>query len=172
MNLSWIPVLHHLRSVAWLYSESRMLHLWLEILFRVHRSRATYPVKGESVALAPGQFVASTRKLAAAISVDKDTVGRYLKILESQKWIDRKIMGNLTLYTVLVMEQIPGFTIKEGDIAAESLRTVGDTLPDTFSDTVGDIYYNKNNINISSPSPVCEEKIYEKFKNFYIIKYI
>lgn len=165
MNLSWIPVLHQLRSVDWLYSESRMFHLWLEILFRVQRSRDTYPVKGEPVALAPGQFIASTRRLAAAISVDKDTVGRYLKILETQKWIERKIMGNLTLYTVLVMEQIPGFTIREEAISAENLRTVGDTPSDTSSDTVGDIYYNnKNNKkNISSPSPVREEEVFEKF---------
>lgn len=165
MNLSWIPVLHQLRSVGWLYSESRMLHLWLEILFRVQRSRDTYPVKGEPIALAPGQFVASTRKLAAAISVDKDTVGRYLKILETQKWIERKIMGNLTLYTVLVMEHIPAFTIREGGIEPENLRTVGDTVSDTSSDTFGDIYYNKKNINknISSPYPAREEEIFENF---------
>ena len=112
MDLSWIPVFHQLRSVGWLYSESRMLHLWLEILFRVQRSKDTYPVKGESVEVRPGQFISSTRKLAAAISVDKDTVGRYLKILESQRWIERKVLGNVTLYTVLVMEQIPGFTIR------------------------------------------------------------
>ena len=165
MNLSWIPVLHQLRSVGWLYSESRMLHLWLEILFRVQRSRDTYPVKGEPVALAPGQFVASTRKLAAAISVDKDTVGRYLKILETQKWIERKVMGNLTLYTVLVMEHIPEFTIREGDAATENLRTVGDTLSDTSSDTIGDIYYNNknNNKNNSSPTHVRVEEIFERF---------
>lgn len=82
MNLSWIPVLHYLRNVEWLYSESRMVHLWLEILFRVQRSADTYPIKGTTIDIMPGQFVASTRKLAAAIGADKDTVGRYLKILE------------------------------------------------------------------------------------------
>lgn len=147
MDLSWIPVFHQLRSVGWLYSESRMLHLWLEILFRVQRSKDTYPVKGVSVEVRPGQFISSTRKLAAAISVDKDTVGRYLKILESQRWIERKVLGNVTLYTVLVMEQIPGFTIKEsaGQPAVTDAKTP--TVGDTSGDTFGDInYINKNSL--------------------------
>lgn len=163
MDLSWIPVFHQLRSVGWLYSESRMLHLWLEILFRVQRSKDTYPVKGVSVEVRPGQFISSTRKLAAAISVDKDTVGRYLKILESQRWIERKVLGNVTLYTVLVMEQIPGFTIKEsaGQTAVTDAKTP--TVGDTSGDTFGDIdYINKNNINIS-PSPAREEEFFEIF---------
>lgn len=164
MDLSWIPVFHQLRSVGWLYSESRMLHLWLEILFRVQRSKDTYPVKGVSVEVRPGQFISSTRKLAAAISVDKDTVGRYLKILESQRWIERKVLGNVTLYTVLVMEQIPGFTIKEstGQTAVSDTKTL--TVGDTSGDTFGDInYINKNNnINIS-PSPAREEEFFEIF---------
>lgn len=161
MDISWIPVFHQLRSVGWLYSESRMLHLWLEILFRVQRSKDTYPVKGVSVEVRPGQFISSTRKLAA-ISVDKDTVGRYLKILESQRWIERKVLGNVTLYTVLVMEQIPGFTIKEDTgqptVADAKTPTVGDTSGDTF----GDINYINNNINIS-PSPAREEEFFEIF---------
>lgn len=96
MNRSWIPILHLLRDVEWLYSESRMVHLWLEILFRVRRSRETYPVKGTVIEVRPGQFVASTRKLAASIGADKDTVGRYLRIFESQKWIERRDIGNAT----------------------------------------------------------------------------
>ncbi len=111
MNRSWIPVMHYLRNVEWLYSESRMVHLWLEILFRVQRARGTYPIKGTTIDILPGQFVASTRKLAASIGADKDTVGRYMRIFEAQKWIRRLEIGNATLYTVLVMEQIPGFSI-------------------------------------------------------------
>ena len=109
MNRSWIPVMHYLRDVEWLYSESRMVHLWLEILFRVHRAKGTYPIKGTTIDILPGQFVASTRKLAASIGADKDTVGRYMRIFEAQKWIRRLEIGNATLYTVLVMDQIPGF---------------------------------------------------------------
>ncbi len=111
MNRSWIPVMHYLRDVEWLYSESRMVHLWLEILFRVHRAKGTYPIKGTTIDILPGQFVASTRKLAASIGADKDTVGRYMRIFEAQKWIRRLEIGNATLYTVLVMDQIPGFSI-------------------------------------------------------------
>ena len=87
MNRSWIPVMHYLRNEEWLYSESRMVHLWLEILFRVHRAKGTYPIKGTTIDILPGQFVASTRKLAASIGADKDTVGRYMRIFEAQKWI-------------------------------------------------------------------------------------
>lgn len=180
MNRSWIPVLHLLRNVEWLYSESRMVHLWLEILFRVQRSRDTYPVKGTVIEVRPGQFVASTRKLAASIGADKDTVGRYLRVFESQKWIARQDIGNATLYTVLVMEQIPAFSIfdTQGDAASgtvsdvapatvgdTSSNTFGDTSSDTFGDTFGDIYYIDNNINKSSLPHAREEEVFEIFKN-------
>lgn len=162
MNLSWIPVLHQLRSVGWLYSESRLFHLWMEILFRVQRSKDTYPVKGMSVEVRPGQFISSTRRLATAISVDKDTVGRYLKILESQKWIERKVMGNVTLYTVLVMEQIPGFTIRDDTDSPTNEDAKSLTVGDTSGDTFGDINYNnKNNKKNISSSPACEEEFFE-----------
>lgn len=124
MNLSWIPVLHYLRNVEWLYSESRMVHLWLEILFRVQRSADTYPIKGTTIDIMPGQFVASTRKLATAIGADKDTVGRYLKILESQRWIERRDIGNATLYTILAREQIPEFSFYAKDRDAGSPRPI------------------------------------------------
>ena len=172
MNRSWIPVLHFLRNVEWLYSESRMVHLWLEILFRVQRSRDTYPVKGTVIEVHPGQFVASTRKLAASIGADKDTVGRYLRVFESQKWIAREDIGNATLYTVLVMEQIPAFSIfdTQGDSSSATVSdktpaTVGDTSSDTFGDTFGDIYYMNNNINNNSLSHAREEEVFEIFKN-------
>lgn len=172
MNRSWIPVLHLLRDVEWLYSESRMVHLWLEILFRVRRSRETYPVKGTVIEVRPGQFVASTRKLAASIGADKDTVGRYLRIFESQKWIERQDIGNATLYTVLVTDQIPAFSIFSepenpvGDTCpGTSAATTGDTSSDTFGDTFGDIYYIDNNINNNSLSHAREEEVFEIFKN-------
>lgn len=172
MNRSWIPVLHLLRNVEWLYSESRMVHLWLEMLFRVQRSRDTYPVKGTVIEVRPGQFVASIRKLAASIGADKDTVGRYLRVFESQKWIARQDIGNATLYTVLVMEQIPAFSIFDtpGDTPADTVSvtapaTVGDTSSDTFGDTFGDIYYKDNNINNNSLSHAREEEVFEIFKN-------
>ena len=172
MNRSWIPVLHLLRDVEWLYSESRMVHLWLEILFRVRRSRETYPVKGTVIEVRPGQFVASTRKLAASIGADKDTVGRYLRIFESQKWIERQDIGNATLYTVLVTDQIPAFSIFSepenpvGDTCpGTSAATTGDTSSDTFGDTFGDIYYIDNNINNNSLPHAREEEVFEIFKN-------
>ncbi len=170
MNRSWIPVLHHLRDVEWLYSESRMVHLWLEILFRVRRSRDTYPVKGTVIEVRPGQFVASTRKLAASIGADKDTVGRYLRIFESQKWIARKDIGNATLYTILATEQIPAFSIfaEPGDSAGAygdgTHGTSGDTSSDTFGDTFGDIYHIDNNINKISLPHACGEEIFEIFQ--------
>lgn len=171
MNRSWIPVLHHLRGVEWLYSESRMVHLWLEILFRVQRSRDTYPVKGTVIDILPGQFVASTRKLAASIGADKDTVGRYLRIFESQRWIRRQEIGNATLYTILSMEQIPAFSIistpeEAGDTPAcgSSPATFGDTSSDTSGDTFGDIYYKDNNIKNNSLSPAREEEVFENFQ--------
>lgn len=172
MNRSWIPVLHLLRNVEWLYSESRMVHLWLEILFRVQRSRDTYPVKGTVIEVRPGQFVASTRKLAASIGADKDTVGRYLRVFESQKWIARLDIGNATLYTVLATEHIPAFSIFDtpGDTPSDTASgvapaTVGDTSSDTFGDTFGDIYYIDNNINKISLPLAREEEIFEKLKN-------
>ncbi len=55
----------------------------------------------------PGPFVAATRKRAAYIEEEKETVGRYMGIFEAQKWIRRLEIGNATLYTVLVMDQIP-----------------------------------------------------------------
>ena len=173
MNRSWIPVLHLLRDVEWLYSESRMVHLWLEILFRVRRSRDTYPVKGMVIEVRPGQFVASTRKLAASIGADKDTVGRYLRIFEAQKWIARRDIGNATLYTILVMEQIPPFSIftqaeesEAGDTGSgTAAATSGDTSSDTFGDTFGDIYYIDNNINNNSLPHAREEEVFEIFKN-------
>ncbi|WP_286044456.1 MULTISPECIES: hypothetical protein [Bacteroidales] len=169
MNLSWIPVLHYLRNVEWLYSESRMVHLWLEILFRVQRSADTYPIKGTTIDIMPGQFVASTRKLAAAIGADKDTVGRYLKILESQRWIERRDIGNATLYTILAREQIPEFSFYAKDRDAGSSRpnilpTSGDTPSDTSGDTFGDIYHIENNINKNSLSHAHEEEIFDFFQ--------
>lgn len=113
--------MHYLRNVEWLYSESRMVHLWLEILFRVQRAKGTYPIKGTTINILPGQFVASTRKLAASIGADKDTVGRYMRIFEAQKWIRRLEIGNATLYTVLVMDQIPGFSI----MASQDTAAIG-----------------------------------------------
>lgn len=171
MNRSWIPVLHLLRNVEWLYSESRMVHLWLEMLFRVQRSKSTYPVRGTVIEVRPGQFVASTRKLAASIGADKDTVGRYLRIFESQRWIRRQEIGNATLYTILVMEHIPSFSIiqkpedTDNDIVSDtSTATVGDTSSDTFGDTFGDIYYIDNNINNNSLSPAREEEVFDNFQ--------
>lgn len=170
MNRSWIPVMHYLRDVEWLYSESRMVHLWLEILFRVHRAKGTYPIKGTTIDILPGQFVASTRKLAASIGADKDTVGRYMRIFEAQKWIRRLEIGNATLYTVLVMDQIPGFSIMApqdtaaiGASSEAQSPTNGDTSSDTVGDTFGDIYYIDNNINKNSLSPAREGEVFEIF---------
>ncbi len=174
MNRSWIPVMHYLRDVEWLYSESRMVHLWLEILFRVHRAKGTYPIKGTTIDILPGQFVASTRKLAASIGADKDTVGRYMRIFEAQKWIRRLEIGNATLYTVLVMDQIPGFSIMAPSdttaIGASSRSPIphkcGSTSSDTVGDTFGDIYYIDNNINKNSLSPRVKEKFLKFFKGY------
>lgn len=180
MNRSWIPVMHYLRNVEWLYSESRMVHLWLEILFRVQRAKGTYPIKGTTIDILPGQFVASTRKLAASIGADKDTVGRYMRIFEAQKWIRRLEIGNATLYTVLVMDQIPGFSIMApqdtaaiGASSEAQSPTNGDTSSDTVGDTFGDIYYIDNNINKNSLSPAYnrqnEKCNFEKRKVHFLV---
>ncbi|WP_290381910.1 hypothetical protein, partial [Bacteroides acidifaciens] len=67
---------------------------------------------------------------------------------EAQKWIRSLEIGNATLYTVLVMDQIPGFSIMASQdtaaIGASSEAqspTNGDTSSDTVGDTFGDIYY-------------------------------
>lgn len=172
--------MHYLRNVEWLYSESRMVHLWLEILFRVQRAKGTYPIKGTTIDILPGQFVASTRKLAASIGADKDTVGRYMRIFEAQKWIRRLEIGNATLYTVLVMDQIPGFSIMApqdtaaiGASSEAQSPTNGDTSSDTVGDTFGDIYYIDNNINKNSLSPAYnrqnEKCNFEKRKVHFLV---
>ncbi len=81
-----------------------MVHFWRGKLFLVHSAKGTYPIKGKTGGILPGQFGASTRKLAASIGADQDTVGRYMRIFEAQTWIRRIEIGNATLYTVLVMD--------------------------------------------------------------------
>lgn len=158
MSLHWIPLLIQLRSIDWIYSKSKLLHLWIEILFRVKRKKDTYPVKGKSIILKPGQFICSARKLAASINVDKDTVGIYLSMLESQNWIKRQEIGNLTLFTVLEKEQIPSFstdktTFEEGPFKDQS-TSIFKNNTDTISDTT---IYNK--INKSSSSSLRETNL-------------
>lgn len=93
-----------------------------------------------------------------------------MRIFEAQKWIRRLEIGNATLYTVLVMEQIPGFSIMAppdtkaiGASSETQSPTNGDTSSDTVGDTFGDIYYIDNNINKNSLSPAREGEVFEIF---------
>lgn len=113
MGLNKVDLLPEVRSIEWLYSRSKLLHLWLEILFRVNQDNDSYPFRGETIFLKPGQFISSARKLAASTNIDKDTVCDYLNMLESQKWIIRTNVGNLTLFTITKNSFAPGFNIEE-----------------------------------------------------------
>ena len=107
MEFSWIPLIRNIKSVEWLYSRSKMVHLWIEILLKVNRVKESYPIGSEYVAVEPGQFISSARRMAAAINCSREIVGEYLKILEHQGWIMREEKGNLTLFTILKKEYLP-----------------------------------------------------------------
>ena len=99
--LAWIPMYRLIREVDWVYRKSSRYHLWSEILFRAYHEELKYPVMGRTIVLQVGQFVGSTRVLAASVGGNPGTVNRNLVVFESQGWLERKDIGNLTLYTVL-----------------------------------------------------------------------
>ena len=107
MEFSWIPLIKNIKNIDWLYSRSKMLHLWIEILFRVSRNQESYPIGNEFIKVEPGQFISSVRRLAAAICCSREIVGEYIKILEHQGWLKREEKGNLTLFTILKKEYLP-----------------------------------------------------------------
>lgn len=177
MEFSWIPLIRNIKTVDWLYSRSKMVHLWIEILFRVNRNPESYPIGTEFVPVAPGQFISSAKRIAAAINCSREIVGEYLKILEHQGWIKREEKGNLTLFTILKKEYLPflpsaGKNEPEGQLPSNSpgkdipIYTSLSTNSSTNSATYKYNNINKKNNNISSLLRREENlKFYEEIRN-------
>lgn len=107
MDYSWIPIVRNIRQMDWFYGRSNLVHLWLEILFRASREPCTYPVGKEIIKLKPGQFVCSMRKLSNFLNISRNTLSDLIFILEKQGWIKKESVGNLTLFTVIKVDQMP-----------------------------------------------------------------
>lgn len=107
MDYSWIPLARNLRQMDWFYSRSNLVHLWIEILYRVARKRQTYPVGNELITLEPGQFVCSIRKLASFMNINRETLSGLINLLIMQGWLKKEPVGNMTLFTVTKEDQLP-----------------------------------------------------------------
>ena len=97
------------RSMAntdWLFENSRRVHLWLLILFRIRRTPGTFPMKDRILNLQVGQFVGTVRTIAAELHSDKSTVSRDIQAFECQGWLRREDIGNRSLFTVLRREYL------------------------------------------------------------------
>ena len=99
-NKGWIKLY---RDIAehWVYTDPRLLKVWIDILLSANHKPATVAVKGQLVDIKPGQFWTSLRKLSVKWGVNERTVKKYIALLQSDGMIFADFqVGYGTLITV------------------------------------------------------------------------
>lgn len=82
----WVKLYRSIRD-HWVYEDRLLYFIWLDLIMRANHKERKIVVKGKLIVLHPGQFWTSIRRLAVEWGLDKDTVSKKLKILQSDDMI-------------------------------------------------------------------------------------
>jgi len=127
----WIKVDRSLLE-HWVFQDPLLLKVWIYVLLTANYEAKTLPACYGSIEIQRGQFFTSIRKLAARLDMDKGTVTRKLKALQSEGMVftDSNV-GKGTLITVC------NYCLYQGN-QADDISVRADTDADTDADTESD----------------------------------
>ena len=99
-NKGWIKLYRDITE-HWIFRDPLLLKIWIDILIMANHEPSKVPVKNQLIEIHQGQFWTSIRKLADRWEIDKTTVARKLKLLQSDSmiYVDSQA-GHGTLITV------------------------------------------------------------------------
>lgn len=131
MNKGWIKAHRSMRE-HWIFQDPLLFKIWMDILWSANYEKKKVKIKGKIITINPGQFWTSIRKLSVRWDIDKNTVGKKLKLLQSDGMIFVDSMPNYgTLITVCNYALYQDFSTGGSDKDSDN---VSDKLSDKDSD--------------------------------------
>lgn len=145
----WIKLYEGIRDSS-VWSDSVRLRAWIDILFRANYKDKEWFKNGQVVKVKRGQFVTSTRKLAAAWQCSQNTAIRILKQFSDLGMISYDCRS--LRYTIVTVVKYGDF--QDGNLSDwrsdEYSDEVSDECTDECTDEGSDGLQHKNNKNIKN----------------------
>lgn len=99
MKNGWI-CLHRCITKHWIWQDANRFKWWVDLLLRANHEDKKILFDGVLTEVKRGQFITSLSKLAMEWGVNRDTVRRFLDMLESDTMITRKSTHKMTQITI------------------------------------------------------------------------
>lgn len=143
----WIKLYRNIQE-HWIWEEAQKLKWWLDILLLANHKERKIPLGNEIMQVERGAFHTSELKLAERWGVSKNTVRRFLEMLESDSMIELKKSKKGTTIKVSNYKDFQDFsdskkTIKELQSDHDVNHEV--TMNETDKEPYGDYKVNTNN---------------------------
>lgn len=139
----WIKLYEGIRDSS-VWSDSVRLRAWIDILFRANYKDKEWFRNGQIVKVKRGQFVTSTRKLAAAWQCSQNTAIRILKQFSNLGMISYDCHS--LRYTLVTVVKYGDF--QDGNLSDWRSDEYSDEGSDECTDECSDGLQHKNNKNI------------------------
>lgn len=130
--MSWIK-LHRALQQHWLWTDPERLKWWFDLLFMAEWRPRQIMHDAHIITLHPGQMVAPVSLLCQKWQKNHTTVIRYLKILESEGMIERKVLYRQT--SIITICNYDRYQAAEDDAVDTLTSALVDGTMDSTADT-------------------------------------
>ncbi len=123
----WISIYRKIQE-HWLWKKKRkfsQFEAWISLLFKTNHKDTKLMLDGKVIEIKKGSFITSEVKLAEEWNWSRDTVRKFLKILESEKMI-RKL--STTKYTSISIENWELYQFSQHQNEQQNIQVVDSTL--------------------------------------------
>lgn len=148
MSNGWI-CLHRCIQKHWIWQDANRFKWWVDLLLRANHEDKKILFDGVLTEVKRGQFITSLSKLAMEWGVNRDTVRRFLDMLESDTMITRKSTHKMTQITICNYDSYQDKPTTDTTTDNTSEATTDRQLTQQLTDTNNN-YNNDNNNNILS----------------------
>ena len=141
MNKGWICI-HRCILKHWIWQDANKFKWWVDLLLRANHEDKKVLIDGALMLCKRGEFITSLSKLANEWMVNRDTVRRFLDLLESDAMIIRKSTHKMTQITICNYDSYQDKPTTDTTTEATTDRQLTQQQADTNNN-----YNNDNNVN-------------------------
>lgn len=147
MNKGWICI-HRCILKHWIWQDANRFKWWVDLLLRANHEDKKVLIDGSLKLCKRGELITSLSKLASEWMVNRDTVRRFLDLLESDNMITRISTHKMTQITICNYDSYQDRPTTDTTTDASTEATTDRQLTQQQADTNNN-YNNDNNIDNS-----------------------
>ena len=145
MNKGWICI-HRCIRRHWIWQDANRFKWWVDLLLRANHEDKKVLIDGSLKLCKRGDFITSLSKLATEWKVNRDTVRRFLDLLESDNMIARVSTHKMTQITICNYDSYQDKPTTDTTTDSATDTTTDRQLTQQQADTNNN-YNNDNNVN-------------------------